>query len=100
MRMRFVIVLFFVTALIPGSYAFYNWSDSSQQATCIDPVICQLDSMSLTLFSRSKFFVDDNALINGVNMPYDQIPKYTDKQIVDKMKLIPSVIPMAYNTTI
>ncbi len=56
--------------------------------------------MSFTIFSRDKFFVDDAALMASVNKPYDQIPKYTDQEIVEKMKLIPSIIPMSYNNTI
>lgn len=90
----------FLTGLIISGYCYYGWPDSSQQATCIDPVICRLDSMALTIFSRSKFYADDEALLASVNTPYDQLPKYTDEQIVEKMKLIPSVIPMNYNSTI
>lgn len=64
---------------------------------CIDPLICQLDSMSLSLLTRDKFFVSDEELLASINMPYDFIPKYTEADIKEKLKLIPAIVPMNYN---
>ena len=100
MKCKIITALVVLLGLLPRAYGFYGWTDSLQQATCIDPITCRLDSMALTIFSRDKFFVDDAVLMASVNMPLDQIPKYSDQQIVDKMKLIPSIIPMSYNNTI
>lgn len=79
---------------------YYNFPDSGSQATCIDPVICRLDSMSFSLLTRERFFGDDNALEASINMPADALPKFTDEQIKEKMKLIPSMVPLNYNKTV
>lgn len=71
--------------------------NTSGDSICIDPVICQLDSMSFNLFTRDKFFVGDDELLASINMPYDFIPKYKDSEIKEKMKLIPAVFPLTYN---
>ena len=76
----------------PASAHYYS-ADSS----CVDPLICQLDSMSFNLFTRDKFFVGDDELLASINMPNDFIPKYTDAEIKEKMKQIPAVIKLSYN---
>ena len=79
---RTIAVFLFATAFIRPAYSNYYTSDS----VCIDPVICQLDSMSFNLFTRDKFFVGDDELLASINMPYDFIPKYSDAEIKEKMK--------------
>ncbi len=80
----------------PGSAFYHYYNDST--ATCdIDPVIVQLDSMSYSLFTRDKFFVSGDELLASINMPYDIIPKYSEAEIKERMKLIPAEVPMAYN---
>ena len=98
-KFRTIAVFLIASAFITPAYSFYNFTDSAK-ASCIDPVICQLDSMSHTMFSRDKLFVNDAALQASVNMPYDQIPKYTVDEVKEKMRLIPSLIPMNYNSTV
>lgn len=68
--------------------------------SCVDPVICQLDSMSFSLFTRDKFFVRDEEVLASINMPMDLIPKYSEGELKEKMKLIPSMVPLAYNTQV
>ncbi len=75
----------------------YSSSVNAADSLCIDPLICQLDSMSLSLLTRDKFFVSDEELLASINMPYDFIPKYTDADIKEKLKLIPAIVPMNYN---
>jgi len=94
-----IVVLLSASALITPAYSFYNFTDSAQ-TSCIDPVICRLDSMSLAMFTRDKLFVNDAALASSINMPYDAIPKYTEDEIKEKLKLIPSIIPMNYNPAV
>ncbi len=88
-----IAVFLFATAFTKPVSAHYMLSDS----VCIDPIICQLDSMSFNLFTRDKFFVGDDELLASINMPYDFIPKYSDAEIKEKMKLIPSLVPLTYN---
>lgn len=89
------------TALLSGIFMFqanaqYKFSEMTENM-CVDPVICHLDSMSYSLFTRDKFFVNDEQLLSSINMPYDFIPKYTEAEIKGKMKLIPTIIPLTYN---
>ncbi len=98
-KFRTIVVLLIASAFITPAYSFYNFTDSTQ-ASCIDPVICRLDSMSLTMFKRDKLFIDNGALQASVSMPYDAIPKYSKEEVKEKMKLIPSLIPLNYNSTV
>lgn len=75
----------------------HSSSANAADSLCIDPLICQLDSMSLSLLTRDKFFVSDEELLASINMPYDFIPKYTEADIKEKLKLIPAIVPMNYN---
>lgn len=68
--------------------------------SCVDPVICQLDSMSFSLFTRDKFFVRDEDVLASINMPMDLIPKFSEEEIKEKMKLIPSMVPLNYNSQV
>ncbi len=91
---------FGVIAAFLFGMVFNNASASVPQpsdSVCIDPLICQLDSMAFNLFTRDKYFVDDEQLLASINMPSDFIPKYTDAEIKEKMKLIPSLVPLTYN---
>lgn len=63
----------------------------------VDPIITQLDSMSYSLLTRDKDYVSHDELSALVNMPYDLIPKYSEADISEKMKLIPTDVPMSYN---
>ncbi len=99
-KFRTIAVLLFASAFINPAYSFYNFTDSSAQNSCIDPIICQLDSMSLTMFTRDRLFIDDATVMSSINMPYDFIPKYTNEEVQEKMKLIPSLIPLNYNATV
>lgn len=75
-------------------------NDGSKASCADDPVIMRLDSMSYSLFTRDKFFVNDEQLIASIDMPLSEIPRYTDDQIREKMKLIPSLVPLQYNATV
>jgi membrane-bound lytic murein transglycosylase D len=98
--LRTIAVLLFVAVLLVPACAQNVFTPTFSEATCIDPLICQLDSMSLNLLSRDKFFVNGDALQASINEPYNQIPRYTDAQIMEKMKLIPSMVQLNYNTSV
>ncbi|MFN8323115.1 MAG: transglycosylase SLT domain-containing protein [Chitinophagales bacterium] len=93
---RPIAVSLIATAFSIQTQAQYKFSEMTEN-NCIDPVICHLDSMSYSLFTRDKYFVTDEQLLNSINMPYDFIPKYTEAEVREKMKLIPSIVPMTYN---
>jgi len=98
-KFRTIAVFMIASAFITPAYSFYNFSDSTQVG-CIDPVICRLDSMSLSTFKRDKLFVDNAGVLLSINMPYDEIPKYSEAELKEKIKLIPSLIPLNYNATV
>ena len=98
---RTIAVFLIASAFHTPAFSFYNFSDSSSsQMTCIDPLICKLDSMSYSLFTRDKFFVDDASLQASINMPVEMIPKYYAAEVKEKMKLIPSSMELNYNSRV
>jgi hypothetical protein len=52
------------------------------------------------MFTRDRLFIDDATVMSSINMPYDFIPKYTNEEVQEKMRLIPSLIPLNYNATV
>lgn len=86
-------------SIYPVSAHAQSYSDPATYCD-IDPLIVQLDSMAYSLFTRDKFFVSDEQLLSSINMPYDAIPKYTEDQIKQKMKLIPAEFQMTYNSQV
>jgi membrane-bound lytic murein transglycosylase D len=88
-----IAVFLFATAFTQPAFSRYFPTDT----VCIDPLICQLDSMAFNLFTRDKFFVGDDELLASINMPYDFIPKYSETEIKEKIKLIPTIVPLTYN---
>src|SRR5690349_8890884 len=74
-----------------------NYFNDSTMMCDVDPVIARLDSMSFSLFTRDKFFVTDDELLSSINMPPELIPRYSEAEIKEKLKLIPSLIPLNYN---
>ncbi|HLP52900.1 MAG TPA: transglycosylase SLT domain-containing protein [Chitinophagales bacterium] len=92
---RTIAVLLFFTAFTRP--VFSKSVSTAADSMCIDPIICQLDSMALNMFTRDKFFVSDEELLASINMPYDFIPKYTEAEIREKLKLVPAIVPLNYN---
>ncbi|MCW5908621.1 MAG: transglycosylase SLT domain-containing protein [Chitinophagales bacterium] len=94
---RTIVVFLIATAFVKPSYSYY-YNDST--ACDVDPLIVQLDSMSFALLTRDKFFVSDDEVIASINLPYEYIPKYTDAEMLEKMKLMPTEVKMMLNTQI
>lgn len=94
---RTIVVFLFAIAFNKPSYSAPNNTDS---IIVIDPLITQLDSMSFELLKRDKFFVNNDELLASVFMPTDFIPKYTDEEIREKMKRIPSEVPLILNSQV
>src|SRR5208282_5531041 len=65
-----------------------------------DPVIIWLDSMSYQLFTRDKLFGSSADLIQSIALTRDQLPGYTPEEMKQRMKFIPSMISMDYNTEV
>src|SRR5687768_3427879 len=95
---RTLVVLLLASASVCPSYS--NYYNDSTFSSDVDPVILRLDSMSHSLFTRDKFFVTDDELLSSINMPTELIPRYTEAEIRQKLSLIPSLIPLNYNTQV
>lgn len=93
-------IVVFVLATSSVFTARSNYYNDSTLMCDIDPVIARLDSMSYSLFTRDKFFVTDDELLASINMPSELIPRYSQAEIKDKMKLIPTLIPLNYNSQV
>ncbi|MES2622039.1 MAG: transglycosylase SLT domain-containing protein [Bacteroidota bacterium] len=93
-------IVVFVLATSSVFTARSNYYNDSTMMCDIDPVIARLDSMSYSLFTRDKFFVTDDELLASINMPSELIPRYSQAEIKDKMKLIPTLVPLNYNTQV
>jgi membrane-bound lytic murein transglycosylase D len=74
-------------------------SDSLTRAD-VDPVVISLDSMSYQLFTRDKLFGSSFDLIQSIVLTRDQLPSYTPEEMKRRMKLIPSMISMDYNSEV
>ncbi|MCW3128099.1 MAG: hypothetical protein JWO03_3757 [Bacteroidetes bacterium] len=66
----------------------------------VDPVVVQLDSMSYQLFTRDKLFGNTAELERCINITRDQLPTYTPAEMKQRMKLIPAVMSMDYNSDV
>lgn len=74
-------------------------SDSLTRAD-VDPVVISLDSMSYQLFTRDKLFGTSADLLQSIALTRDQLPNYTPEEMKRRMKLIPSMISMDYNSEV
>ena len=66
----------------------------------VDPVMLSLDSMAFQLFTRDKFFATNDQLEKMVRMSREELPTFSEEEIKMKMKLIPSIIPLDYNSDV
>jgi membrane-bound lytic murein transglycosylase D len=92
--LRTIVVFLIASAFVKPSYSYY-FNDST--VCSVDPLIVQLDSMSFSLFTRDKFFVSDDEVLASINTPSEYLPKYTDAELMEKMKLLPTEVPMVVN---
>lgn len=70
--------------------------------SCVDadPVVISLDSMSYQLFTRDKFFGNTAELEQSIHLTKDQLPTYTAEEMKHRMRMIPSMISMDYNSDV
>ena len=80
--------------------ALNPWAHDSTTRAEVDPVTIALDSMSYQLFTRDKFFATSVELERAINIPREQLPTYTPAEMKQRMKLIPAIIPMDYNSDV
>lgn len=92
-------IILSVIALVCSVPLFANYYNDSIAAD-VDPLIGQLDSMSGSLFTRDKFFVNDDELLQSIYMPAELIPRYSDAEIKEKLELMPNEVPMIFNNQV
>ncbi len=86
---------------VGSAFAFGPWTapDSVTRAE-VDPVMLSLDSMAFQLFTRDKFFATTDELQRLVKLSKEELPTFSEEEIKAKMKLIPSIIPLDYNSDV
>lgn len=72
-------------------------SISINAATCD---LSKLDSLCATLLYKDIWFETDSLVNYHVHMPPHLVPKFSDEEISKMMALIPSTIPLDYNTAV
>jgi len=89
--------LLLLTALSINSNCTPLQQDSVKNVE-VDPVILALDNLSQTYFTREKLFANSEELQKSISLTADQLPKYTDEEIKERLRRIPSVISLDYNS--
>jgi membrane-bound lytic murein transglycosylase D len=91
-----------LTLLWMAGFTMPSFSTPLQQDSIknveIDPVILALDKLSQTYFTREKLFANSEALQQSIALTPDQLPQYTDQEIKERLRKIPSIIPLDYNS--
>ncbi len=81
--------------LISGIAAFAQKNDTER---CdLDPIIKQMDSQFYSSFTKDKIYVKKSELDSSINYPIDQLPKYTDEQLMLRLQAIPSLVQMTFS---
>ena len=84
---------------IPGQ-CMNPFAHDSLSCVDADPVVISLDSMSYQLFTRDKFFGNTAELERSIHLTKDQLPTYTAEEMKQRMRMIPSMISMDYNSDV
>lgn len=66
----------------------------------LDPVILALDNQASTLFTRDKLFANTEQLRKSIALTAEDLPKYTDLEMKVRLKNIPTLIPLDYNSDV
>lgn len=74
-----------------------GWSADSIVKADVDPVITTLDSLSYQILTRDKFFTITTDLAKYINLPTEQLPHFTDAEVEQQLRFIPSAVPLDYN---
>lgn len=66
----------------------------------LDPVILALDNQVSTLLTRDKLFANSDQLRRSIALTAEDLPKYTDLEMKVRLKKIPTLIPLDYNSDV
>lgn len=83
-----------------SSFASHYSSSDSASRYKVDPVIAHLDSMYDDLFTPDKFYANEADLQRCIAMTPDMLPQYSDAEIKNRLKLIPSMVALDYNPSV
>jgi membrane-bound lytic murein transglycosylase D len=89
----------FLCGIVPAQ-ALNPFAHDSVTKADTDPVMLTLDSMSYELFTRGKFYGNTEELMRSIAMTKEQLPSYSPDEMKRRMKLIPSLISMDYNSDV
>ena len=93
------IVVISIIASVPARAVNPFTRDSMTRAD-VDPVVVALDSMSYQLFTRDKLFGTSAELEKCINITRDQLPSYSAEEMKHRMKMIPAIMSMDYNSDV
>lgn len=71
-------------------------SDAGAAFACLE----KLDSMCAQLFFKEIWFEEDTNVYNSIKMPHNEIPEFSEEEIVAMMDLIPTSIPLVLNQAV
>ncbi|MDW8273267.1 MAG: LysM peptidoglycan-binding domain-containing protein [Chitinophagales bacterium] len=91
--MKNPVILIITLALAMQSLAQYQSSERCE----LDPVIRHIDSMFHITFTRDKVYLPSSELEKYINYPIERLPQYSDQELIQRLKAIPSVVPMTFN---
>ena len=63
----------------------------------LDPVVKLMDSLFFETFTKDKIYVAKSVLDSSINHPLDQLPKYTDEELMLRLQAIPSLVQMTFS---
>jgi membrane-bound lytic murein transglycosylase D len=97
---KLITVLTIILGISVSGWASNPFVHDSLTRADIDPVVLTLDSMSYQLFTRDKLFGNSAELVRSIALTKDQLPSYTPDEMKHRMKMIPSMISMDYNSDV
>jgi len=71
------------------------FAQSNNSERCeLDPVIKQMDSLFYSAFTKDKIYAAQAELESSISYPIEQLPKFTDEELLLRLQAIPSLVPM------
>ncbi len=87
---------FCVAFFLMSGIAVFAQNNNTERCD-LDPVIKQMDSLFYSAFTRDKMYVEPAELEGSINYPIDQLPKFTDEELMLRLQAIPSLVPMTFS---
>ncbi len=71
------------------------FAQSNNSERCeLDPVIKQIDNLFYSAFTKDKIYAAQAELESSISYPIEQLPKFTDEELLLRLQAIPSLVPM------